>query len=132
MAKRWLKKISSEIHLSSIDSSTKVSFTKDSIEHEVSELEFGMVFIKVIAQVSPLLGLLGTVLGILSTFQVIASKGTSNPSLFAEGISLSLITTVGGLIVAIPHFIGHNFLSRLLDNIQFKLEKIVLKQLTNK
>ena len=86
----------------------------------------GMDTIKVIASISPLLGLLGTVLGILNSFTVISQKGLDNPSLFAEGISMALVTTVGGLVVAIPHFVGHNYIEGSLIRAEKKLEKLLV------
>ena len=88
----------------------------------------GMTSIRVIASVAPLLGLLGTVWGILSSFRIIAIKGLENPNLFAEGISLALVTTVGGLVVAIPHLIGFNYLKSLLNKTQLILEQHYLME----
>lgn len=105
-----------------------VTMLKDEISIRIHRLEFGMNTIKIIAQIAPLLGLLGTVIGILSAFEVIAAKGLSNPSLFAGGISMALITTVGGLIVAIPHFIGYNYLAGILDDLEVSLERNVIPQ----
>lgn len=87
----------------------------------------GLSTIRVIATVSPLLGLLGTVFGILMAFQTISEKGLDDPSLFASGIALALITTVAGLIVAIPHFIGYNYLSSSLGRAERQLEESLLK-----
>ena len=87
-----------------------VAVIKDEIQLFVHSLESGLNTIKIIASIAPLLGLLGTVIGILSAFKVISDVGLSNPSLFAGGISTALLTTVGGLIVAIPHFVGYNYL----------------------
>lgn len=105
---------------------------KDFITAKVSELEYGMTVIKVVASISPLLGLLGTVTGIFDAFQVIATKGLDNPGDFASGISLALITTIAGLIVAIPHYIAHNFLTGKLDGLEIRLEKLVLPRLAGK
>ena len=96
------------------------------LSHYIDPFYKGMDTIKVIASISPLLGLLGTVWGILSSFSVIAQKGLDNPALFAEGISMALVTTVGGLVVAIPHFVGHNYLRGSLVNAEKKLEKQLL------
>jgi biopolymer transport protein ExbB len=101
---------------------------KDEVSSEVQNLEYGLNTIKTIASISPLLGLLGTVIGILSAFKVIAEKGLSDPSLFAGGIAMALITTVGGLIVAIPHVVGYNFLMGVLDKIEAKLSKNVISK----
>jgi|SRR5690606_6786917 len=100
-----------------------LELVKDEISRRVHKLETGMTSIKVVATIAPLLGLLGTVLGIYEAFQVISSKGLSDPGQFASGISYALITTIVGLIVAIPHYIAHNYLSGELDGIELKLEK---------
>lgn len=102
-----------------------VDVVKDAISRRVHELEFGMNTIKIIATTAPLLGLLGTVIGIYEAFQVISSKGLNDPSQFAEGISYALITTIVGLIVAIPHYIAHNYLSGELDALEILIEKYI-------
>lgn len=86
----------------------------------------GLNTVKIIAIISPLLGLLGTVIGILMAFTTISEQGLSDPSAFAGGISVALITTVGGLIVAIPHNIGYNYLIQLVDSIEITLELDIL------
>lgn len=106
-----------------------LEIVRSEINFHVKKLESGLNTIKVIASVSPLLGLLGTVIGILAAFQVIAAKGLNDPSLFAGGISMALITTVGGLIVAIPHLVGHNYLTSTLDQIEDELEKNLITRL---
>lgn len=100
-----------------------LEWLKDEVKTYVHSLESGLNTIKIIASIAPLLGLLGTVIGILSSFQVIALKGLEDPTLFAGGISQALVTTVGGLIVAIPHFVFYNYLVSLLDDLEIKLEK---------
>jgi biopolymer transport protein ExbB len=102
---------------------------KDGISRRVHELEPGMTTIKVIATTAPLLGLLGTVIGIYEAFQVISSTGLQDPGKFAQGISYALITTIVGLIVAIPHYISHNYLSGELDALEIQLEKNVAPHL---
>ena len=115
-----------------VQTSEAMAYAKDMITAKVSELEYGMTVIKVIATIAPLLGLLGTVVGIFEAFQVIAAKGLNNPGEFASGISLALITTIAGLIVSIPHYIAHNFLSGKLDSLEINLEKLVLPKLAGK
>lgn len=100
-----------------------LELVKDAISQRVHSLEFGMNTIKVIATTAPLLGLLGTVIGIYEAFQVISTKGLNDPGQFASGISYALITTIVGLIVAIPHYIAHNYLSGELDNMEIEMEK---------
>ncbi len=102
-----------------------LDLVKDAISQRVHELEAGMTTIKVVATTAPLLGLLGTVIGIYEAFQVISSSGLSDPGQFASGISLALITTIVGLIVAIPHYIAHNYLTGELDSLEIKMEKYI-------
>lgn len=106
-----------------------LEIVKDTISQRVHELEMGMTTIKVIATTAPLLGLLGTVIGIYQAFQVISSRGLNDPGQFAEGISYALITTIVGLIVAIPHYIAHNYLTGELDSLEIKMEKSIAPML---
>jgi biopolymer transport protein ExbB len=106
-----------------------LELVKDAIYRRVHELEFGMNTIKVIATTAPLLGLLGTVIGIYQAFQVISARGLNDPGQFAEGISLALITTIVGLIVAIPHYIAHNYLTGQLDELELQMEKHIAPML---
>jgi len=78
---------------------------------EKPRLERGQPLVKLMAAVSPLLGLLGTVTGMISTFQSITVFGTGDPQLMAGGISQALVTTVLGLIVAVPLLFVHTALS---------------------
>jgi biopolymer transport protein ExbB len=75
------------------------------------------------------MGLLGTVIGVLMAFQIMSESGLTDPSAFAKGISMALITTVGGLVVAIPHYVGHNYLLGMVDNLESDLEKQVLTKI---
>jgi len=78
---------------------------------EVPKIERGQSIVKLLAAVAPLLGLLGTVIGMIATFQSITLFGTSDPKLMAGGISQALMTTVLGLVVAIPLLFCHSYLS---------------------
>ncbi len=82
----------------------------EAILRESAPLETGLSFIKVLYVVAPLLGLLGTVVGMIATFQQITLFGTGDPRMMAGGISTALVTTVLGLVVAIPLTIFHAFL----------------------
>jgi biopolymer transport protein ExbB len=106
-----------------------VELAKQELNYEVSTMEKGLNTVKIIATISPLLGLLGTVLGVLIAFRVMSQTGLNNPASFAKGISMALITTVGGMIVAIPHYIGYNYLIGMVDRIEVKLEKELLGKL---
>lgn len=81
----------------------------EAILREVPQLEKGLGFIKLVAAIGPLLGLLGTVTGMIVTFQAITLYGTGDPKLMADGISQALITTVQGLVTAIPLILLHSF-----------------------
>ncbi len=93
------------------------------IEYEVKKLETGLTYIKNIATVAPLLGLLGTVIGVYKSFEAITSKGLGDPTIFSNGIAIALITTIAGLIVAIPHHIAYNHFISMLDAIELKAKK---------
>jgi len=82
----------------------------EAILRESAPLETGLSFIKVLYVVAPLLGLLGTVVGMIATFQMITLFGTGDPRMMAGGISTALVTTVLGLVVAIPLTLLHAFL----------------------
>ncbi len=107
------------------NASISMSVAKKSLDEKMSKLESGMSTIRIIAAIAPLLGLLGTVVGILNAFETISKSGMGDPSQFAGGISLALITTVMGLIIAIPHYVGYNYLIRSID----LLESIVTKEI---
>ena len=93
------------------------------IEYEVKKLETGLTYIKNIATVAPLLGLLGTVIGVYKSFEAITQKGLGDPTIFSNGIAIALITTIAGLIVAIPHHIAYNHFISMLDAIELKAKK---------
>lgn len=83
----------------------------DAVLKELPKLESGLNVVKVLAAVAPLMGLLGTVIGMIVTFQAITLFGTGDPKLMAGGISQALVTTVLGLIAAIPLLLLHAFAS---------------------
>lgn len=83
----------------------------DAVLREIPALEVRLVWLKILAAVAPLLGLLGTVTGMILTFQQITLFGTGDPKLMAGGISQALVTTVLGLIVAIPMVLLHAMLN---------------------
>lgn len=93
---------------------------------ETPSIEKGLSSISVMASTAPLLGLLGTVMGMIELFEVITMHGTSDPKLLAGGISIALITTQAGLMVAIPVQLLHTFLSNRADRLTGKMEKIGL------
>jgi biopolymer transport protein ExbB len=90
---------------------------------ELPRLERFLSTIAVLATVAPLMGLLGTVTGMISAFDTITAFGTSDPRLLSGGISEALITTMVGLIIAIPVLLMHGFLSAKVDRITADLEQ---------
>lgn len=99
----------------------------ESILHESTRLNRFGSLILMIAGVAPLLGLLGTVTGMIQTFDVITEFGTSDPKLLAGGIAVALVTTEQGLLVAIPCLLFGNLLSGWADRIKDDMEKGALK-----
>ena len=83
----------------------------EAILKETPALTRALMFLKIIAVVAPLLGLLGTVTGMIKTFQIITLYGTGDPTLMAGGISQALVTTVQGLSVAIPTVLLHTLVT---------------------
>lgn len=102
---------------------------QNALEKYINGLESGLNTVKIIASIAPLIGLLGTVIGVLNSFDAISKAGLGDPSVFSTGISIALITTVAGLIVAIPHYIGYNYLIGFIDNIGHKIEERVIIKL---
>ncbi len=101
----------------------------DELAYRMNRLESGLPTVKIIASIAPLLGLLGTVIGVLMAFEAISKVGMGDPGIFAGGISLALVTTIGGLIVAIPHYIGYNYLIGMIDALEVEIEKEILPAL---
>lgn len=99
----------------------------ESILHESSHLNRFAGVITMIAAVAPLLGLLGTVTGMIQTFDVITEFGTSDPKLLSGGIATALVTTEQGLIVAIPCLLLGNLLGGWAERIKDDMEKAALK-----
>jgi len=90
---------------------------------EMSFLENGLVWLATIANVAPMIGFFGTVSGMIIAFQRIAEQGDVEPSVVAGGISMALITTAGGLLVAIPIQMLYNLCVYLIDRIVVSMEE---------
>jgi biopolymer transport protein ExbB len=84
--------------------------------HEIARLEKRLVILASVANVSPLLGFFGTVTGMIKSFDALAEQGLSNPGAVAAGISEALVTTAGGLAVAIPVQLAYNFFMNSINN----------------
>lgn len=106
---------------------------KESIEdvgrHVVHELERYLNALGTIASVTPLLGLLGTVIGMIKVFTVITLQGIGDPGVLAGGISEALITTAAGLTVAIPSLMFHRFFRGRIDELVVTMEQEALKMI---
>jgi len=108
-------------------SDISVDATEKAIESagvvELSFLERGLLILATIANVAPLLGFLGTVSGMVAAFDAIAAADQVNAKLVASGISEALLTTMGGLLVAIPMSIGHNYFVSQIDKFVIEMQE---------
>ncbi len=102
---------------------TLESVLQEAILQELPTLQRGMAILSVLGAVAPLLGLLGTVTGMIETFRVITVHGTGDPRLMSGGISEALVTTELGLAVAIPIMLLHTVLARRVDHVIGDMEK---------
>jgi len=109
---------------------TLESVLQEAILRELPQVQKGIAMLAVLGAVAPLLGLLGTVTGMIDTFRVITLFGTSDPKLMSGGISEALVTTELGLAVAIPIMLLHTYLSRKADHLVGDMEAKAV-QLTN-
>jgi len=96
---------------------------EDAGRQEVPVLDRYLGVLGTIAAISPLLGLTGTVFGMIRTFTVISEKGVAHPSQLAHGISEALITTAAGLVIAIPTLIFYNYFTSKADRVILEIEK---------
>ena len=100
---------------------------EDASLYEIPRLEKNLSLLATIAHISPLLGLLGTVTGMVRCFQTIQAKATAfspvSPGNLAGGIWEALLTTVAGLVVAIPTYVAYNYLVSRINNFILEMEK---------
>jgi biopolymer transport protein ExbB len=96
---------------------------EDAGRHAVHDLERYLNPLGTIAAISPLLGLLGTVSGMIRSFTAITAEGVGNPTVLAGGISEALVATAAGLTVAIPSLIAYRYLRGRVDGLVVKIEK---------
>lgn len=106
---------------------------KESIEevgrHEVHDLERFLNALGTIAAITPLLGLLGTVIGMIKVFEVITALGIGDPGVLAEGISEALITTATGLTIAIPSLMFYRYFRGRVEALVVTMEREALKMI---
>jgi biopolymer transport protein ExbB len=106
-----------------VDTETLSLKLEEAVLRELPRVQRGLGALSLLAAVAPLMGLLGTVVGIIETFQSITLFGTGDPRLMSGGISLALITTVIGLVVAIPMLFLHSLLSAKSNRIVQTLDE---------
>ena len=99
----------------------------EAASHVVHDLEKYLNSLGTVAAIAPLLGLLGTVVGMIDVFTQITTVGTGNANALAGGISDALLTTAAGLIVAIPALVMHRYFTGLIDTIVVDLEREAIK-----
>jgi biopolymer transport protein ExbB len=95
----------------------------DQGRQEMGHLQKGLVVLETVAGVSPLLGLLGTVLGMIKVFQQISEVGVGQGNLMAGGIAEAILTTAAGLFIAIPALVCFNLFSNRAENLILEIEK---------
>ncbi len=100
---------------------------EDAGRHVVANLERFLNTLGTIAEVSPLIGLLGTTIGMIKTFNVISEQGVGNPALMSNGISIALITTASGLGIAIPALLFHRYFQSKVGDLVITIEQAALR-----
>ena len=96
---------------------------------ELSKLERGLVVMATLTNVAPLLGFLGTVIGMIVAFESIELAGEVEATLVAGGIKIALLTTAGGLAIAIPVSVAHNFFVARIDSLVIDMEESAQKMI---
>jgi len=100
---------------------------EDASRQELPGIRRHLTALGTIASASPLLGLLGTVIGMISVFATLSEEANVNPGMLAGGISEALITTACGLVIAMPTLIFHNFFRTRVQSLIIEMEKISLR-----
>ena len=109
------------------DRAVMIESIEDAGRHVTHDLERYLGMLGTIAAVSPLLGLLGTVVGMIRTFKAITIAGVGDPPAMAGGIAEALITTAAGLIIAVPALMAYRYLRGRVDSLVIRMEKESLK-----
>jgi biopolymer transport protein TolQ len=126
------KSLKSSANLKTLELADNIKLALDRAkETEIESLENGLPFLGTIVTASPFLGLLGTVWGIMEAFLEIRARGSAHITVVAPGISDALITTVYGLLVAIPALVFNNLLRIRIMNIDSELDKFISEVFAN-
>ena len=112
------------LHVSNLDHAQVLETIHATGRREVGRLERGLIILEIVAGVSPLLGLLGTVLGMLTVFDAITAEGIGDPQVLSAGISKALVTTVAGLSVAIPALAFHSYFSNQVESFAAEMQEL--------
>ena len=96
-------------------------------QHEASLMNSNLRVLGAIANITPMMGLLGTVIGMIKAFNVISLSGTGNPGLVASGISEALITTAAGMLVGIPALVLYHYFRGKIDRYIFEMEEVAIQ-----
>lgn len=111
--------------------SENVEAVQTRARHEIVRLESGLVVLEVIVGIAPLLGLLGTVSGLVSVFAALGtSEGVADPRVIATGIAEALNTTIAGLAIAVPSLIAFSYFSKKIETMAIEMESVVADLLT--
>lgn len=102
---------------------SKEKLMKEKALEQIEVLEKRLSILGVVAYISPMAGLLGTVLGMIKSFKAIALQGAGDPNVVANGISEALVTTAAGLLIAIPAIIAYHTFNRKVNKIMLEIEK---------
>ena len=108
---------------------------EDQGRQETRIMEKGLVILETVAGIAPLLGLLGTVLGMIKVFQVISEQGLGQTQALSSGISEALVTTVVGLSIAIPALIAYHYFDHKVEDLVLEIEKystLFIRKMQNK
>lgn len=99
-----------------------IALVETRARYEISKLERGLVVLEIIVGIAPLMGLVGTIFGLISLFASMDTGTATNSAKFANGISIALYATLMGLVIAIPALISWSFFSRRVETFAVKME----------
>ncbi len=117
---RIVKKLLLNAHLNHTEAAEIIKVTG---KQETACLDRGLFLLELVAAITPLMGLLGTVLGMIDVFDTIANQGVGQAQALSAGISKALLTTVAGLSVAIPSLAAFSLFSKKVDNLIFLMDR---------
>lgn len=98
---------------------------KEIVMERISLLERRLYILGIIGYIAPMIGLLGTVTGMIHAFRNLATYGAGDPAVVANGISQALLTTAAGLSIAIPAIVVYNFLNKRIEQVEEDIDKII-------